>query len=167
MYEKLLDKKIVIPKETSRLYQYAKDSDAMEKWVVENYDRIKNGEKPIDNSIKFPLEGFSEALNDEKRGLFATIHKADVSNATVNGDGSVIINFKDKYNYEHWDEKNDGKNIKENLMNFITNKIVNLNNRALDQQNAGQLEPFAINMPITITKEEIEEILNRKKRRHR
>ena len=39
--EKLKDKKIVVPKENSRLYQYAKNSEAIEKWIVDNYDRIK------------------------------------------------------------------------------------------------------------------------------
>ena len=159
-YEKLLDKKIVIPKETSRLYQYAKDSDAMEKWVVENYDRIKNGEKPIDNSIEFPAEKLSD---DKKRGLFGTIHNANTNNIKINDDNSLSIDLDDNYDYAKWKEHkwNWQDSIKDNL---IKKAIINLNNNAYEQQENKQLENYPIKLHLNYTKEELEELLRKYKR---
>ena len=94
--EKLKDKKIVVPKENSRLYQYAKNSEAIEKWIVDNYDRIKNGEKPLNDWIEFPLGGLKGAFNDEQRGLFATIHRANMRDIKLNSDGSITGRIDDK-----------------------------------------------------------------------
>ena len=161
----LKDKKIVVPKESSRLYQYAKNSEAFEKWIVDNYDRIKNGEKPLEDSVEFSLGGKQGAVNTKRRGLFATIHKANVNRYKINDDGSMLLIPEDEYNFEEWDEEHDDKNIKEKVENAIYNRYVNINNRAHEQQEANQLEPFLTSMPIYYTKEEVEEMLKRKNKK--
>lgn len=160
--EKLKDKKIVVPKENSRLYQYAKNSEAMEKWIVDNYDRIKNGEKPLNDTIEFPLGGLKGAFNDKQRGLFATIHRANMNDIKINSDGSITGRIDDPYNYEEWDKIKGGINFSQNLKNFVFNRYVDINNNAQKQQDVNQLEQFLTSMPIHFTKEEIEEILKRK-----
>ena len=153
--EKLKDKKIVMPKENSRLYQYAKNSEAVEKWVVDNYDRIKNGEN-YDDKIEFP----SAIKNNQTRGLYTTIHNANVRNAKVNSDGSFAGQTDDPYNYEKWKlhHYKDAKTIKDIGKTLAHNLITRINNRAYEQQQNNQLEDFYISMPFDLTKEEIERI---------
>ena len=155
--EKLKDKKIVVPKESSRLYQYAKNSEAIEKWIVDNYDRIKNGEKPLKDSIEFPLGGLSGAVNKEKRGLFATIHNANMRNVNVNADGSITGRIEDPYNYEKWNLKHykDMDSIKDIWRTFKHNLVTRINNRAYEQQQSNQLEDLFLSMPFNLTEEEI------------
>ena len=101
-------------------------------------------------------------VNKEKRGLFATIHKADINRYNINPDGSFTVIPDDKYNFEKWKEKQNSQNTKEKIQNFVFNRYVNINNRAQEQQDANQLEPFFTSIPIHYTKDEIEEILKRK-----
>ena len=158
--EKLKDKKIVVPKENSRLYQYAKNSEAIEKWIVDNYDRIKNGEKPLKDSIEFP----SSIKDDESRGLFATIHNADTNNAKINEDDSLTLELDDNYDFAKWDKHkwNNQDSIKTNL---YKKGIVNINNNAYEQQENGQLENFPITMRLKYAKEELEELMRKYKYR--
>ena len=158
--EKLKDKKIVVPKENSRLYQYAKNSEAIEKWIVDNYDRIKNGEKPLNDWIEFP----SSVKDDKSRGLFATIHNANTNNVKINEDNSLTLELDDNYDFAKWDKHkwNNQDSIKNNL---YKKGIVNINNNAYEQQENGQLENFPITMRLKYTKEELEELLRRYKYR--
>ena len=155
-YEKLKNKVVVMPNEDSRLYKYAKNSEAMEKWIVENYDKIKNGEKIDKDSLVFPIKWY-EIFNEEKSGLFGTIHKSDIENYKIEKDGSLTGKIKDKYNFEKWDNK-EGDNLFKKFITYI-------NNNANKQQEAHKIEQFPISMPIHYTKEEIEEILKRKTKR--
>lgn len=146
----------IVPKETSRLYQYAKNSEAMEKWVLENYDKIKNGEV-YNNAITFPR---NRVLTTEGRSLYNTIHNANMHNMKVNSDGSISGRMKDPYNFEKWILKNykDAKNLKDVASAFAYNKIARVNNRAYKQQSAGKLEPFYIDMPINISNNDYQRI---------
>jgi len=126
----------------------------MEQWIADNYEKIKNGEKPNSDSFKFPLVQ-SEILNKEKRGLYGTLHRADVGNQKVNPDGSLTYELKDKYDFQEWD-----KNKDDSLFRKI---VVELNNNGQKQQEANQIEQYLMSMPINLSKEEIEEIINRRK----
>jgi hypothetical protein len=136
---KLKDKKIVMPKESSRLSKYAKNSESMEKWIVENYDKIKNGEA-YDDRIEFPLP-WDEVFNPSKRGLYTTIHNANIRNAKVNPDGSFTAQTDDPYNYEEWRLKHykDMESIKDIFSTFKHNMITRINNHAYEQQQNNQL----------------------------
>ena len=163
----LKDKKIVVPKESSRLYQYAKNSEALEKWIVDNYDRIKNGES-YDDKIEFPSGGFWGMLNNKKRGLFATIHNANMRNAKVNPDGSFTAETDDSYNYEKWNDDmkmhNENGKLRNPLKVWYRNKVARLNNRAYEQQQGDQLEDLYLSMPLKLSEEEIKKL---KKKYHK
>jgi hypothetical protein len=156
--EKLKDKKIVVPKETSRLYQYAMNSDAFQKWVSENYDKIKNGES-YNNSIEFPAK-----MNKQDIGMYATIHRANLNNMKINPDGSITGNLVDPYNFEKWNDMLQMRDSNGNMRNPLKvlgyNKIARINNRAYEQQQANKLEPFFIDMPIIITNPNMSKIKN-------
>ena len=148
--EKLKDKKIVVPKKTSRLYQYAMSSDAFQKWVSENYDKIKNGES-YNNKIEFPLK-----MNKQDIGMYATIHRANLNNMKINPDGSITGNLVDPYNFEKWKYNNilNVDNMKQAVNNIGKNIITGINNTAYKQQIKNQLNPYYIDMPIKITNED-------------
>ena len=151
-YDKLKDKVIIMPKENSRLGQYAKNSETMEKWIAENYDKIQKGEKTDIDSIVFPMKWY-DIFNRAKSGLFGTIHKSDIDNYRIEKDGSFAGRIRDKYNFEEWNS-----NKKDNLFKkFITY----INNNAHKQQESNKIEQFLISMPIHYTKEEIEKILEK------
>ena len=59
--------------------------------------------------------------------------------------------------YVHAYVKDDGT-LRNPLKVWNYNKFARLNNRAKEQQDAGQLENFLFNIPITFSKEEIEEL---------
>ena len=162
-YEKLKDKQIVVPKETSRLYNYAKNSEVLQRWVAENYDRIKNGEKPSQDYVEFPLGGIKGVLSNEKRGLFATLHNMDIKNAKVNEDGALELGGMDPYDFDIMKDNNKMRNKDGSFNNpfkiWVQNKLARLNNRAYNQQETEQLENFLFSMQVKYSKEEIEEIL--------
>ena len=153
---KLKDKKIVMPKESSRLSQYAKNSEAMEKWIVENYDKIKNGESLSDDSIVFP----PSILKNEGRALYTTIHNANMRNVKVSSDGSIKGSIDDPYNYEKWNLKNykDMKNLNDAWEIFKHNVATRINNHAYEQQENNQLEDSYLSMPFNYTEEEIKKL---------
>lgn len=140
--EKLKDKKIVIPKETSRLYQYAMNSDAFQKWVSENYDKIKNGES-YNDKITFPLQ-WNDVLDNSKRGMYATIHRANLNNMKINPDGSITGHMRDPFNFEKWQYEKFSKpsDYKKNIETLKHNVATTINNVGYEQQQANQLEPF-------------------------
>ena len=157
--KKLKNKKIVVPKESSRLYQYAKNSEAIEKWIVDNYDKIKNGEKPSEDSIEFPMN-WNEIFDSEKRGMFATIHNANMRDMKVNPDGSISGRIDDPYNYEKWKLKHykDAEDITDIGKTWAHNMVTRINNRAYEQQQSKQLEDLYLSMPFNLTEDEIKKL---------
>ena len=155
--EKLKDKKIVVPKETSRLYQYAMNSDALQKWVSENYDKIKNGES-YNNNIEFPLK-----MNKQDIGMYATIHRAKLNNMKINPDGSITGRLRDPFNFEKWQYQKFSKpsDYKKNIETLKHNVATAINNVGYEQQQTNKLEPFFIDMPINISGMKLREINNK------
>lgn len=174
-YEKLKDVDIVTPKETSRLNKQIKDSEIMQRWVAENYEKIKNGglEK---SSITFEHPS-KELLEDEdKRALYGTIKRTDLSNPKINRDGSFSVLLNDGYDFSIMDHKknesvktNDWRTDLENKASngkkaLVYNQIVDGNNRAHKQQEAGKLKRYVLSTPINYTQEELEEIFRKYKK---
>lgn len=145
--EKLKGKVIVEPKSDSRISQYIKNSDVMQQWVADNYDRLKNGDIREGESIEFP----KGVLQSDKRGLYLTLHKAGIDNIRFNEDGSMYYELKDPDNYEYQNKTGE----------YVSDVVKDVNNRAYKQQEAGQLENLLFSISQTLTKEEIEEILKR------
>lgn len=161
--EQINNTKIVTPNEQSRLYDSIKNTEAFKQWLSDNYEKIKNGDNSYTQSIEFPFEGVFKSKN--VRNTLGTIHRADMKNARINNDGSLDVDLRDWYNFEKWKYKdiNSQGNV---LKDTIYNGVTFANNRAYEQQNAGQLEPYLMNIPIHLSKEELdklEEELRRKR----
>ena len=163
-YEKIQNTKVVMPKEGSALYNHAKNSDTTKQWIAQNYEKYKNGTiKPEDQHIQYP----GALLNNSKRALFGTIHNAEMNKSKLNPDGSFTVWPDDGYDFDKLNKipldltkirnKND---LKTSWQNFKHNRFVPVNNRAYEQQQKGQLENYILSMPITYTKEEVDNIIN-------
>ena len=76
----------------------------------------------------------------------------------------MTVNLQDWYNFEKWKyrEINSQGNMPKDA---IYNSVTFANNRAYDQQNAGQLEPYLIDMPVHITREELVELEKKLRRK--
>ncbi len=151
-YDAVKDVEVVIPKLGSQLNSQIKKSDTFQKWVVENYDDIKNNNKQ-NASLTFPAAIF----NNAKRALFGTLHNVDVKNSKINEDGSYSAGMLDGYDYAHWNNRSykDSKTMFDPIKIFVNNKIINVNNRAKKQQDTGQLERYLLSTQINLTKEEV------------
>ena len=78
------------------------------------------------------------------------------SGTKINNDGSFDTRMDDGYDFEFQKlaKNNNAKNIFKNIYKKI-------NNRAVEQQQAGQLENYLLSAPIHYSKEELEEILRK------
>ena len=152
--ELLKDKVIVEPKENSRISKYIKKSDAMQQWVTDNYERLKNGDIREGESVEFPME--YDVFNKEKGGLSLTLHRAGIANIQFNEDGSMSYELKDPDNYEYLEKTGD----------YSNDVVRDINNNAYKQQEAGQLENFLFSIKQNLTKEELENILKLRKKRN-
>ena len=156
-YERVKNTVIVMPKQNSQLYNQIKNSETFQKWVAENYEKIKNNETP-DETITFP----GSLFDSDKRALYATIHRADIK-AKVNKDGSMQIKLNDGFDFEKWklkDYKN-AKNLKDFLGTPIYNQIIRANNRAHNQQESGQITNYILSTYFNLTEDELEEMLRK------
>lgn len=153
-----LNMDIVMPKADSKLYRQIKDSETMQRWVAENYDKIKNGAlQGQSSSVAFP-EGFRKKFD-----LFSTIHRADLHNSKINPDGSLSTLLNDGYDFEkmEYSQLNDNKNFRDLTQKMLRNMVVKVNNAAYNQQEANQLKRYLLTQPIWYSKEELEDILRK------
>ena len=153
-----LNMDIVMPKVDSKLYRQIKDSETMQRWVAENYDKINNvALQRQSSSVAFP-EGFRKKFD-----LFSTIHRADLHNSKINPDGSLSTLLNDGYDFEkmEYSQLNDNKNFRDLTQKMLRNMVVKVNNAAYNQQEANQLKRYLLTQPIWYSKEELEDILRK------
>ena len=157
-YERVKNTDVVMPKQGSQLYNQIKNSETFQKWVAENYWKIKNNEN-YKTSIEFPKTWKND---NAQRSLFATIHNADLY-PKLNDDDSMTLTLSDGYDFDKLMLKHyrGAKSYGEVPKIWLDNRITNINNRALKQQEAGQIERFLLSTSISLTKEELEEILRK------
>ena len=157
-YERVKNTDVVMPKQGSQLYNQIKNSETSQKWVAENYWKIKNNEN-YKTSIEFPKTWKND---NAQRSLFATIHNADLY-PKLNDDDSMTLTLSDGYDFDKLMLKHyrGAKSYGEVPKIWLDNRITNINNRALKQQEAGQIERFLLSTSISLTKEELEEILRK------
>ena len=157
-YERVKNTDVVMPKPDSQLYNQIKNSETFQKWVAENYWKIKNNEN-YKTSIEFPKTWKND---NAQRTLFATIHNADLY-PKLNDDDSMTLTLSDGYDFDKLMLKHyrGAKSYGEVPKIWLDNRITNINNRALKQQEAGQIERFLLSTSISLTKEELEEILRK------
>ena len=156
-YERVKNTDVVMPKPGSQLYNQIKNSETFQKWVAENYWKIKNNEN-YETSITFP----GALLDPDKRALYATIHRAGIQ-AKVKEDGSLLGGLGDGFDFEKWELKHykDAKSIKEWPGIATYNQFARLNNRAFKQQEAQQIKRFLLSALISLNKDEVAEILKK------
>ena len=157
-YERVKNTVIVMPKQNSQLYNQIKNSETFQIWVAENYLKIKNNED-YKTSIEFPKTWKND---NAQRSLFATIHNADLF-PKLNADGSMTLILSDGYDFEKLMLKHyrNAKSYEELPKIWLDNRITNINNRALNQQEIEQIERFLLSTSLLLTKEELEEILRK------
>ena len=157
-YERVKNTDVVMPKPDSQLYNQIKNSETFQKWVAENYWKIKNNEN-YKTSIEFPKISGGDNI---QKSLFATIHNADLY-PKLNDDDSMTLTLSDGYDFDKLMLKHyrGAKSYGEVPKIWLDNRITNINNRALKQQEAGQIERFLLSTSISLTKEELEEILRK------
>ena len=68
--------------------------------------------------------------------------------------------MNDKYDFDKWNKKNwdDSSSVLKNIAGKV---MVDINNKAYEQQELNQLEKFLLSQHIIFTQKEIEEILNK------
>ncbi len=158
-YQTLQNSSVVVPKVGSDLYKYAKNSEKTKQWVADNYDKFEN--KTIENKDKHIT--YPAAIKDsEKRALYLTINNADLTTSKVNKDKSMQVGLGDISDYSEI-QKQDLKTLNpvKLVKNIGKNLITDINNRAYAQQEKGQIEPYALSIPVHYTPKEIEEILKK------
>lgn len=173
-YEKLKNVDVVVPKETSKLNSQIKDSEVMQRWIAENYEKIKNGNISQSSTV---FSSPSDLVKEhDKRALFGTLNKVDLHNPKINKDGSMSVILNDAYDFSIMEHKkyepvktnslkddilkNSGNRVK--ILGY--NQIVDANNRAQKQQEAGKIKNYILSTSVSYTPEELEEILRKYKR---
>lgn len=151
-YDAIKNTDIVMPKENSQLYSQIKNSEAFQKWVAENYENIKN-QTNTNTSTAFP----AAALDKDKRALFATIHNTDLKNSKINDDGSFSTILSDAYDFDPINEPQNG---------FFNKQLQKVNNDAFEQQELGELQRYLLSTQIKLSKEELEKILRRYRKKY-
>ena len=147
-YEKIKDIDVVVPKTSSKLYKQLRNSDKLTEFVANNYEKLStNSGKRLDDSITHG--------NPKEFNLYTIFNKSDIS-AKANSDGSMSILHPDFYDFDYIDPEQE-KGIKK--------LVANINNVALRQQEKGQLAKYSLAVPITLSKEEVEEYIRRYKTR--
>ncbi len=157
-YEKIKDIDVVIPKVHSHLYKLLKNSDELADFVANNYDDlVSNPNKRVDSWIEYARPRKSDIGHDfwDKTNRYAIYKKSDIS-AKMNEDGSMTILQPDFYDFDYMESKNESDSI---------NKIITkANNTALGQQEKEQLKKYSLASILTLSPEEIQELLERERR---
>ena len=155
-YERVKNTVIVMPKQNSQLYNQIKNSETFQKWVAENYLKIKNNED-YKTSIEFPKTWKND---NAQRSLFATIHNADLF-PKLNNDGSMSLTLSDGYDFALMNKMDYSgvKNIDDLKSRLKHNIVVDINNNAYKQQDNKQISNYLLSTQIVLSKEELEKIL--------
>ena len=147
-----------MPKPDSQLYNQIKNSETFQKWVAENYWKIKNNEN-YKTSIEFPKISGGDNI---QKSLFATIHNADLY-PKLNNDGSMSLTLSDGYDFSLMKKMDysDAKNIDDLKSRLKHNIVVDINNNAYKQQANKQISNYLLSTQVLLSKEELEKILQK------
>ena len=158
IYERVKNTDIVMPKPDSQLYNQIKNSETFQKWVADNYWKIKNNET-YQTSIEFPKTWKND---NAQRSLFATIHNADLY-PKLNDDGSMTLTFSDGYDFSLMNKMNysDIKNIDDLKNRLKHNILADINNNAYKQQEINRIKNYLLTTQVYLSKEELEKILQK------
>lgn len=138
---------VVIPQPDSPLVQMVKESKVT-KELINKYYKILSQEKTEINTSTI----YNDTSNIFETNLFGVLNKVDIRDMKLNKDGSLTFYISDFYDFDYIDTT--GK--KENYGHKIFSEI---NNKAYYQQKANKLKPYMIYIPVTISKEELKNII--------
>ena len=156
--ERIENVRVIVPKEDSKLVELIKNSDEIKNIIKKEEKNIESElykNKYYPNGVRFDLskkiENSSQSWAD-KVTLFGVIHNADIYNMQKYSKGEIAFVIVDFYDFANWHfDKYDN----------TYNKIIKyVNNNAYWQQEAKQLVPYVLYIPIEFSFREVWDILH-------
>lgn len=150
--EKIKNVRVIVPREDSKLVKLIKNSDEIKNIIKKEeknieYELYKNKYYP--NGVRFDLSkqiGNSSQSWTDKITLFGVIHNADIYNMQKCTNGDIEFVIVDFYDFESWNMEHF------NYRNILTKYV---NDNAYWQQEAKQLVPYILYIPIKFSFEEV------------
>lgn len=155
--ERIENVRVIVPRENSKLVELIKNSDEIKNIIKKEEKNIESElykNKYYPNGVRFDLskkiENSSQSWTD-KVTLFGVIHNADIYNMQKYSKGEIAFVIVDFYDFQSW-------NIdKISFKNILTKYI---NDNAYWQQEAKQLVPYVLYIPIEFSFKEVWDILH-------
>lgn len=155
--ERIENVRVIVPRENSKLVELIKNSDEIKNIIKKEEKNIESElykNKYYPNGVRFDLskkiENSSQSWTD-KVTLFGVIHNADIYNMQKYSKGEIAFVIVDFYDFQSW-------NIdKISFKNILTKYI---NDNAYWQQEAKQLVPYVLYIPIEFSFREVWDILH-------
>jgi len=153
-FQKIIDNSYIItPTTNSVLYKQIVNSDTMRDYILKKYNEIINGNfnKNRIDSIVFDNPKKNNIKNDNllsDLSLYLILHNVDVFNFYIKENDDIYFEIIDDYNFELLEKKND----------YFEDLYIQINNNAYYQQQAGELIPYIIRIPIIIPQEKFKNI---------
>ena len=155
--ERIENVRVIVPRENSKLVELIKNSDEIKNIIKKEEKNIESElykNKYYPNGVRFDLskkiENSSQSWID-KVTLFGVIHNADIYNMQKYSKGEIAFVIVDFYDFQSWNMD------KISFKNILTKYI---NDNAYWQQEAKQLVPYVLYIPIEFSFKEVWDILH-------
>lgn len=155
--ERIENVRVIVPRENSKLVKLIKNSDEIKNIIKKEEKNIESElykNKYYPNGVRFDLskkiENSSQSWTD-KVTLFGVIHNADIYNMQKYSKGEIAFVIVDFYDFQSWNMD------KISFKNILTKYI---NDNAYWQQEAKQLVPYVLYIPIEFSFKEVWDILH-------
>ena len=155
--ERIENVRVIVPREDSKLVELIKNSDEIKNIIKKEEKNIESElykNKYYPNGVRFDLskkiENSSQSWAD-KVTLFGVIHNADIYNMQKYSKGEIAFVIVDFYDFQSWNMD------KISFRNILTKYI---NDNAYWQQEAKQLVPYVLYIPIEFSFREVWDILH-------
>lgn len=155
--ERIENVRVIVPRENSKLVELIKNSDEIKNIIKKEEKNIESElykNKYYPNGVRFDLskkiENSSQSWTD-KVTLFGVIHNADIYNMQKYSKGEIAFVIVDFYDFQSWNMD------KISFKNILTKYI---NDNAYWQQEAKQLVPYVLYIPIEFSFKEVWDILH-------
>lgn len=156
--ERIENVRVIVPRENSKLVELIKNSDEIKNIIKKEEKNIESKlykNKYYPNGVRFDLSNAGIPLTphwNDKVTLFGILHNADIYNMQKYSKGEIAFVIVDFYDFTNW--SSDKYDITYNKM------IKYVNNNAYWQQEAKQLVPYVLYIPIEFSFKEVWDILH-------
>lgn len=156
--ERIENVRVIVPRENSKLVELIKNSDEIKNIIKKEEKNIESElykNKYYPNGVRFEKPDVSDKslkVKIDKTTLFGILHNADIYNMQKYSKGEIAFVIVDFYDFANWHfDKYDN----------TYNKIIKyVNNNAYWQQEAKQLVPYVLYIPIEFSFREVWDILH-------